>query len=336
MSRETQIEDFLASAGWPGADHVPLAADASFRRYERVTRPGDCAVLMDAPPDREDIRPFVRIADRLSALGFSAPRLLAEDTAAGFLLLEDLGDATFSRLMDGGEEALPLYELATDVLIDLHRMPAADAVPRGTPVYTDALLLNEASLFTEWYLPAVSGQPADEAAVTAYRDVWAGLLPLARDVPDTLVLRDFHVDNLMRIPGREGMAACGLLDFQDAVEGPVSYDFVSLVEDARRDVDDGIRAATRDRYLAAFPSLDAEAFDLSCVVLGAQRHCKVLGIFTRLRDRDGKDAYLHHVPRLWRLLERAAAHPSLAPLKAWLDTYISAEKRIVPPARAGA
>ena len=336
MSRETQIEDFLASAGWPGADHVPLAADASFRRYERVTRPGDCAVLMDAPPDREDIRPFIRIADRLSALGFSAPRLLAEDTAAGFLLLEDLGDATFSRLMDGGEEALPLYELATDVLIDLHRMPAADAVPRGTPVYTDALLLTEASLFTEWYLPAVSGQPADEAAVTAYRDVWAGLLPLARDVPDTLVLRDFHVDNLMRIPGREGMAACGLLDFQDAVEGPVSYDFVSLVEDARRDVDDGIRAATRDRYLAAFPSLDAEAFDLSCVVLGAQRHCKVLGIFTRLRDRDGKDAYLHHVPRLWRLLERAAAHPSLAPLKAWLDTYIPAEMRIVPPAREGA
>jgi len=336
MSRETQIEDFLASAGWPGADHVPLAADASFRRYERVTRPGDCAVLMDAPPDREDIRPFIRIADRLSALGFSAPRLLAEDTAAGFLLLEDLGDATFSRLMDGGEEALPLYELATDVLIDLHRMPAADAVPRGTPVYTDALLLNEASLFTEWYLPAVSGQPADEAAVTAYRDVWAGLLPLARDVPDTLVLRDFHVDNLMRIPGREGMAACGLLDFQDAVEGPVSYDFVSLVEDARRDVDDGIRAATRDRYLAAFPSLDAEAFDLSCVVLGAQRHCKVLGIFTRLRDRDGKDAYLYHVPRLWRLLERAAAHPSLAPLKAWLDTYIPAEMRIVPPAREGA
>jgi len=222
------------------------------------------------------------------------------------------------------------------VLIDLHRMPAADAVPRGTPVYTDALLLTEASLFTEWYLPAVSGQPADEAAIAAYRDVWAGLLPLARDVPDTLVLRDFHVDNLMRIPGREGMAACGLLDFQDAVEGPVSYDFVSLVEDARRDVDDGIRAATRDRYLAAFPSLDAEAFDLSCVILGAQRHCKVLGIFTRLRDRDGKDDYLHHVPRLWRLLERAAAHPSLAPLKAWLDTYIPAEMRIVPPARESA
>jgi N-acetylmuramate 1-kinase len=126
-----------------------------------------------------------------------------------------------------------------------------------------------------------------------------------------------------------------LLDFQDAVEGPVSYDFISLVEDARRDVDDGVRVAMRDRYLAAFPGLDVEAFDLSCVILGAQRHCKVLGIFTRLRDRDGKDDYLHHLPRLWRLLERAAAHPSLAPLKTWLDSQIPAEMRIVPPARAG-
>ena len=124
--------------------------------------------------------------------------------------------------------------------------------------------------------------------------------------------------------------------FQDAVEGPVSYDFVSLLEDARRDVDDGVRAASRDRYLAAFQGLDPDAFDISCVILGAQRHCKVLGIFTRLRDRDGKDDYLHHVPRLWRLLERAAAHPSLAPLKHWLDTYIPAEMRIVPPAPGGA
>jgi aminoglycoside/choline kinase family phosphotransferase len=197
-------------------------------------------------------------------------------------------------------------------------------------------LLTEALLLTEWYLPAVSGQSATEAAVAAYRDVWAELLPRARRVPDTLVLRDFHVDNLMRIAGREGTAACGLLDFQDAVEGPVSYDFVSLLEDARRDVDDGVRAASRDRYLAAFQGLDPDAFDISCVILGAQRHCKVLGIFTRLRDRDGKDDYLHHVPRLWRLLERAAAHPSLAPLKHWLDTYIPAEMRIVPPAPGGA
>lgn len=331
MTRTAQIEDFLASAGWPGADHVTLAADASFRRYERVTRPGERAVLMDAPPDREDVRPFLKIAHQLAALGFSAPRILAEDVGAGFLLLEDLGDATFSRLMDAGEDAAPLYALATDVLIDLHRTPRADAVPPGTPVYDDALLLTEAGLLTEWYLPAVTGKGTPDAVTAAYLDIWVDLLPLARQIPDTLVLRDFHVDNLMRVAGRDGTAACGLLDFQDALEGPVSYDFVSLVEDARRDVADDLRAAMRARYLAAYPALDPAAFDLSCVILGAQRHCKVLGIFTRLRDRDGKDDYLHHVPRLWRLLDRAVTHPSLAPLKTWLDQYIPAEMRIAPP-----
>jgi aminoglycoside/choline kinase family phosphotransferase len=195
------------------------------------------------------------------------------------------------------------------------------------------LLIDEAALLVDWYLPAVAGEdlPADSAA--AYRGIWAALLPLARGVPETLVLRDFHVDNLIRIDGRAGAAACGLLDFQDAVNGPVSYDLVSLVEDARRDVDDGLQAAMRDRYLAAFPDISAAAFDTSCAILGAQRHCKVLGIFTRLRDRDGKEGYLQHVPRLWRLLERATGHPSLAPLKPWLDHYIPADRRIVPPER---
>ncbi|CAN0433038.1 unnamed protein product, partial [Discosporangium mesarthrocarpum] len=226
MTRAAQIEDFLASAGWPGADHVTLAEDASFRRYERVTRSGERAVLMDAPPGREDVRPFLKIACQLAALGFSAPRVLAEDVGTGFLLLEDLGDATFSRLMDAGEEPAPLYALATDVLIGLHRTPPATAVPPGTPVYTDDLLLTEASLLTDWYLPAVSGKETADTAAAAYRDAWSGLLPLARQVPDTLVLRDFHVDNLMRLAGRDGTAACGLLDFQDAVAGPVSYDFI--------------------------------------------------------------------------------------------------------------
>ena len=331
--RTAEIENFLASAGWAGADHATLAEDASFRRYERVVRSGERAVLMDAPTGKEDVRPFLRVARKLTALGFSAPGILAEDTGAGFLLLEDLGDDTFTRLLDAGEAAAPLYEMAVDVLIGLHKCSPAEAVPAGTPPYRDALLIDEAALLVDWYLPAVAGEdlPADGAA--AYRGIWAALLPLARGVPETLVLRDFHVDNLIRIDGRAGAAACGLLDFQDAVNGPVSYDLVSLVEDARRDVDDGLQAAMRDRYLAAFPDISAAAFDTSCAILGAQRHCKVLGIFTRLRDRDGKEGYLQHVPRLWRLLERATGHPSLAPLKSWLDHYLPADRRIVPPER---
>ncbi len=334
--RSEAIDGFLARSGWAGAVRAPLAQDASFRRYERVRSGARKAVLMDAPPAHEDVRPFLRIARRLAEIGLSAPRILAEDAAEGFLLLEDLGDATFTRLLRAGEAEAPLYRLAADVLADLHRRPAAEAVPEGVAPYDDALFLREAKLLVEWYMPAVFGTETDAGAVRDFEAVWRELLPLARNVPDTLVLRDFHVDNLMRLEGRQGVAACGLLDFQDAVRGPVSYDFISLVEDARRDVAAGVADAARARYLAAFPALDAAAFDLSCAVLGAQRHCKVLGIFTRLRDRDGKPDYLVHVPRLWRLLERAAANTALAPLKSWLDANIPAEARIVPPARRAA
>ncbi|MGB0630906.1 MAG: aminoglycoside phosphotransferase family protein [Alphaproteobacteria bacterium] len=334
--RTESIDLFLASAGWAGADRVTLAEDASFRRYERISRGAERAVLMDAPPDREDVRPFLRIARTLKEFGYSAPAILAQDVAQGFLLLEDLGDDTFTRLLDSGAIAADLYALAVDVLIDLHRRPSSDVVPGGVASYDDALLQTEADLFSEWYLPAVLPDGPGEEAVAAYRDIWARILPAARDVPDTLVLRDFHVDNLIRLDGRKGIAACGLLDFQDAVAGPVSYDFVSLLEDARRDVSGELAAAMRDRYLDAFPDLDADAFDRSCAILGAQRHCKVLGIFTRLRDRDGKDGYLRHVPRLWRLLERAAGHPALADLKAWLDACVPADRRTVPPDRKAA
>ena len=339
IGRSADIERFLASAGWAGADHATLAEDASFRRYERVTMADDRAVLMDAPPGREDVRPFMRIAHKLAALGFSAPRILATDEKAGFLLLEDLGDATFTRLLDAGEAPEPLYTLATDVLIDLHEKPIDEVVPPGVDAYSDDLFVAEAELLAQWYIPAVLGEVNTDRTVAdrtlkEYRDMWMRLLPLARRVPETLVLRDFHVDNLIRLDGRDGASACGLLDFQDAVAGPVTYDFVSLVEDARRDVDDDLAVALRDRYLAAFPAVDAAAFDISCAILGAQRHCKVLGIFTRLRDRDGKEGYLHHVPRLWRLLQRSAGHPALAPLRGWLDVNIPVPMRIVPPPRS--
>ena len=329
--RDAEIDAFLASAGWAGARRAPLAEDASFRRYERIERDGERAVLMDAPPGREDVRPFLRIARQLAGIGMSAPRILAEDADAGFLLLEDLGDATFTRLLDAGEAAGPLYELAVDVLIDLHARPAEHVVPPGVPAYSDELFLAEAELLTDWYLPRILGDAPADAARAAYRALWSELLPLARGVPETLVLRDFHVDNLMRIEGREGIGACGLLDFQDAVAGPVTYDLVSLVEDARRDVDDEIAAAARQRYLDAFPDVDAAAFDVSCAVLGAQRHCKVIGIFTRLRDRDSKPDYLVHIPRLWRLLERSVRHPALAPLRDWLDANVPPDRRTPPP-----
>ena len=334
-ARNREIDGFLAGAGWRGASVEPLAADASFRRYLRVRCGTGTAVLMDAPPDREPVEPYAAIARHLVSLGFGAPRIAAADRATGLLLMEDLGDDTFTRLLAQGEDEAALYRLAVDTLIALHRLPPATAVPPGLAPYSDDLLMAEADHLIDWYLPAI-GLAADPGRRSAYGTRWREAFAEARAVPETLVLRDFHVDNLIRLEGRAGTDACGLVDIQDAVAGPASYDFVSLVQDARRDVRPALVRALRNRYLSAFPDLDPADFDRSCAVLGAQRHCKVIGIFTRLSRRDGKDGYLRHIPRVWRLLEEAVLHPALRPIRDWLDGTIPAAARTVPEPGADA
>jgi hypothetical protein len=325
--RAALIASFLAAQGWGEAERRPLPGDASFRRYVRLARGGERAMLMDAPPPHEDVRPFVAVARLLHGLGLSAPRIDAEDVAAGLLLLEDFGDDTYTRLLAAGAGEGALYALAVDVLIALNE--SFSAAP-SLPPYDDTRLLAEAALLVDWYLPAMTGAPTDPALREEYLALWRALLPLARGVPDTLVLRDYHVDNLMRLGGRGGIAACGLLDFQDAVLGPMSYDLVSLLEDARRDVPHALAAAMRARFLAAFPALDRAAFDRSYAVLGAQRNCKIVGIFTRLLVRDGKPNYLAHIPRVWRLLAEDVCHPDLAPLARWLDRHVPPDLRRIP------
>jgi aminoglycoside/choline kinase family phosphotransferase len=327
--RDGQIEDFLRQSGWSGAERSPLPGDASFRRYHRIRDANRRAMLMDAPPPKEDVRPFLHLARHLAKLGLSAPAILAEDSSQGFLLLEDFGDATFTRQLQAGASERRLYELAVDVLAALHKMP--NAIPPGLPPYDDERLLAEAMLLTDWYMPEILGRPTPDEVRASYASLWTQLFPLARQVPDTLVLRDYHVDNLMTLEGRASIAACGLLDFQDAVAGPLSYDLVSLVEDARRDLSPGLAQAMVARYLDQMPGLDASRLATSMAVLGAQRHCKVIGIFTRLMRRDGKPGYLVHIPRLWRLVEGSlAAEPRLAPLGAWLARHLPPELRRVP------
>ncbi|WP_299440113.1 phosphotransferase [uncultured Rhodospira sp.] len=330
--RDAARDAFVSLAGWGDARVTFLAGDASFRTYHRLWRGTRSVVLMDAPPEHEDIRPFVRVARHLSGLGYSAPEVLAEDPAHGFLLLEDLGDETYTRRLAAGADEAALYTLAVDLLADLHRRPADMAAPPGlAPPYDDALLLQEARLLTDWFMPAVLGEAPDDAALADYEAQWRAVFPPARAVPDTLVLRDFHVDNLLHVPGRPGLAGCGLLDFQDAVVGPLTYDVVSLLEDARRDMNPDLVATMRARYLSAVPGLDPEAFAASWAVLAAQRHAKVIGIFTRLSRRDGKPLYLDHIPRVWRLFEAALDHPALAGVRAWIDRYIPPERRTRPP-----
>jgi N-acetylmuramate 1-kinase len=324
-ARDAAARRFLSATAWAGAAMAPLPGDASFRRYFRLAGGPSPALLMDAPPPHEDVRSYRRIAAHLVALGLTAPRVHAADDDAGFLLIEDFGDTTFARALAAGAPARPLYELATDALVALHAR--ADAAAIDLPAYDAAAMLEKAALFLDWYMPRAGRKP-DAAQRRRFAAAWAAVLPRAAAGAPTLVLRDFFVENLMLAPGRAGAARCGLLDFQDAAIGPRAYDLMSLVEDARRDVPAEIRAGMLARYFAAFPDLDRAGFLAAATVCAAQRHCRVLGVFARLASRDGKPAYLAHVPRLWRLMERALSQPVMAPVKAWFDAEAP------PPLRA--
>ena len=322
MSRETEIAAFLARIGWGDARREPLPGDASFRRYVRLRRNGATVMLMDAPPPEEDVRPFMAVAARLLQLGLSAPEVYRFDSANGLLLLEDFGDDTFTRLLERGESERALYELATDALVALQRRPdAAD----GFQAFGEDRFLAGTELFLDWYLPAaIDRTPDREGFRAAMRQVLAPVLA----GPGTLMLRDFHVDNLIRLDGRCGAASCGLLDFQDAAGGPPAYDLASLIEDARRDVEERVRVAVLARYRAAFPG--AIGLERDVATLGAQRHIRVLGTFMRLARRDGKPGYMCHLPRLRQMLERNLAHQALEPLAAWFRRNVAADLRIPP------
>ncbi len=345
--RDKVIAGFLAAHGCGHTPPLLLAGDASFRTYYRATRDQGAVVLMDAPPPGEDVRPFMALARHLLARGFSAPRILAADKSAGLLLLEDLGDDSSNRVIEArpGEER-HLYEAAIDLLVALQAGPGAgagdtplriavdDQETHRLPVYDAELLLQEAALFTDWYLPAVRGEGRGEPR-EALAELLGPLLPLLFAERQVLVLRDYHADNLMWLAARQGTARVGLLDFQDAVIGHPAYDLVSLLQDARRDVPEDLEAAMIDRYLESLSEagqeLDEDAFRRAYALLGVQRNAKIIGIFTRLWRRDGKPSYLAMIPRVWGLLERSLCHEDLAGLRAFFDKYVPAELRHATP-----
>ncbi|MBO9712868.1 phosphotransferase [Sphingomonas sp.] len=315
MNPPPSAPDFLAANGWGGAEIVPLAGDASFRRYFRVFAEGRQAVLMDAPPPHEDPRPFLDIARWLTDRGFAAPRIYGEDLGQGLVLLEDFGDARLKETAEAAPESeLRLYTSAIDLLVELHKHEAAPVDPYDRAVYQ-----REAALFTEWYCPAV-GLDVD---VEGYAAAWdAALAPLQASHAPVTVLRDYHAENIMLIEGSETL---GLLDFQDALAGHPAYDLVSLLQDARRDVDSALETAMLDRYKRITGAGDA--FDVAYHVLGGQRNAKIIGIFTRLWKRDGKPRYAGLCPLVWTYLERDLAHPALRPVADWFAANVPAELR---------
>jgi aminoglycoside/choline kinase family phosphotransferase len=323
MKPPAHAPEFLATCGWQGAEILPLAGDASFRRYFRVVDGDRTAVLMDAPPPHEDPRPFIAVAEWLDSVGLSAPQILARDLEKGLLLLGDFGDWRLrEHLDDDPANERELYELATDVLVHLHQ----HAPMPGLPVHGLDVWLEELTLFTDWYCPAVGIEPAKQAYVAAWRAV---LEPVMRDgLSPVTVLRDYHAENVMLVAGRHGIERFGLLDFQDARNGHPAYDLASVLEDARRDVPPEIERDMIDRYVAA--TGHGPEFERAYWALAAQRNTRILGVFTRLWKRDGKPHYLQFQGRMWGLLERDLAQPHLKPVKDWFDTNVPQQFRRAP------
>ncbi|GGE06642.1 hypothetical protein SAMN05421774_102708 [Gemmobacter megaterium] len=308
--RKTLSDKFVAKAGWGLAARSFLAGDASPRSYDRLARGTETAVLMDAPPERgEDIRPFVAMAHHLHALGLSAPRILAQDAAHGFLLLEDLGDDLFARVLDR-EPALErrLYTAAVDILATIHAAPPPDGLSAHTPEFMAAA----AGLALTWYASAVTGRPHQADALT---EAMAQAMAAHCTARPVLVLRDYHAENLLWLPRRSGPAQVGLLDFQMGSMGQPEYDLISLLQDARRDVPRDL-ADQMIAHFARVTGADPERTATACAVLGAQRNLRILGGFTRLSLHFGKPGYVRLIPRVWAHLQHDLAHPALGGVRA--------------------
>ncbi len=348
VERIAAVRRFLEDAGFAQAERQRVQGDASTRLYERLTLGKAHTILMNAPrrPDgppvrngrpysaiahlAEDVRPFVAMANALRARGFSAPEILHADLAQGLLLIEDLGD---ERVVAGDPPA-PIearYAAAVDMLVALHAQALPDVLPLAPdgeyrlPRYDLDAFLIEAELLLDWYLPRCALAVAD-ATRAEFVALWREALRPALDASPTWVLRDYHSPNLLWLADRQDVARVGLLDFQDAVMGPAAYDLASLLQDARVDVPEAMEVALLGRYALARRAKDT-GFDTAGFVriyatAAAQRATKILGIFARLDRRDGKPQYLRHMPRIWRYLQRALAHPALAPLADWYRMHV--------------
>ncbi|WP_027235899.1 aminoglycoside phosphotransferase family protein [Leisingera caerulea] len=308
--RKTLCETFLSATPYAAWQRGPLADDASNRRYERLTgADGKTVVLMDAPPEKgEDVRPFIHVAGYLRDQGLSAPEILAQDIEHGFLLLEDLGDDLYARVILR-EPALEmeLYEAATDALAALHQAPMPDLEPYGPRIMAEM-----SGLALSKYRAGILGSQ-DPDLQARFEDLFEDILRGTVKGDPVLVQRDYHAENLLWLPDREGVARVGLLDFQDARAGHPAYDLVSLLQDARRDVPAGIEMQMIDRYIAA-SGADETGFRTAYTVLGVQRNMRILGVFARLSMDYGKPHYVDLIPRVWDHFMHGLEHPALAPI----------------------
>ena len=362
--REALKAEFLTRSGFGDATRQPLAGDASTRRYERLTTPsGGSLIFMDQPPALESapcapdatpqdrvtagynasarlaagrIEAFIAAAGHLRGLGLSAPGIVAADPARGLAVLEDLGDDLYARLIEMGTGEEPLYAAAIDALIAMHAAPPPERLEGSGAswpllAYDDLALKTGSDLFLDWW-PKFSGQaPFGPEARAEWERLWAPVRARGQagaEGPDGVFAhRDYHAENLIWLPDRDGVARVGMLDFQDALRAHPAWDLLSLLQDARRDVSPELEAAMLERYLSARGHLDRQSFLADYRALAALNAARILFIFARQVAGFERPRYTAFMPRTWRHLERNLAAPGLEGLKAWFDREVPPEHR---------
>ena len=315
MTREETLNNFLKQQKWDQAERVVLAADASARTYDRLIKGSQTAILMNSPlSERPDL--FILIDKLLKKTGVHVPNILAADMENGFLLLEDFGDNTFTRLLNSGIAELDLYRKGIDALIQIQNN--VQLPPEGIAEYTANRLMNGVLLLPNWFGKYAVPSGISDKAKQEFIDIWTPLIQKITTLPQNIVLLDYHADNLMITPAGD----CGILDFQDACIGPVTYDLMSLLEDERRDVPAPVRQNLIEHYFAGCPTYDTPLVRETLSLVAMQRHTRVIGIFMRLFLRDKKEKYLKMIPFVWELVERHLNEPIFTDYKNWLDRYI--------------
>jgi aminoglycoside/choline kinase family phosphotransferase len=341
IARSLAMRDFLAASDWGEARREYFTGDASARSYEIVTLPGEePRVLMNSPrlvlgPPVKDGKPyaliahtaqsvsaFVAVDKAMAEAGVSVPHIFTQDLERGFLLISHLGSENF--LDAEGRPVAERYAAAAELLAAIHarkwdaRLEAAPGVFHDVPPFDRDAMMIEVELLVDWYVPYATGRPAGEALRAGLRAAWDRVFDRLESAESSLVLRDFHSPNIIWRAERTGQDRLGIVDFQDALIGPSAYDVASLAMDARVTVQPEIERSTVDAYVAARMrqgGFDEQAFAEVYAIMAVQRNSKILGIFVRLNERDGKPAYLKHLPRIRNYLERALAHPALAELR---------------------
>ena len=320
-SRLDQINVFLESNQIKQKKIEAITSDASFRRYFRVAG----KILMDADPTLvDDLDAFINIDNLLINISLNAPKIYSIDKVNGFLLLEDLGDNLFSKVLNANNEE-SLYKKAIDILIYLYDRNINQFSKNNlVENYSDEKLISESGLFIEWYIKSHLNIKINENQINEFKEIFSKIITSLKLKYDTLVLRDFHVDNLVLQHSKSGLQQVGLLDFQDAVLGQSSYDLISLIEDVRRPISSELKTSLIKYFIDA-TGYDSMQLDNEMAFYSVQRNLKILGIFCRLNIRDQKSQYMKFNDNAWQFINNNLKNPIMIDIYKWLKLNLPNE-----------